>query len=76
MSSDAERQQAKMNEFMKLLPLTIELAGLPRPAHGEYFTDGQLEVRTMQLKKAFKLARGLVKEISKTEGAPTGVAGS
>ena len=35
MSTDtADRQQQKANEFLRLLPLTIELAGLPHSEHG------------------------------------------
>ncbi len=63
--SDAERQQQRLQEFMKLLPLTIELAGLPEAEHGKYFTEGQLEVRTNALRHAFKYARQLAVEISR-----------
>ena len=42
MSVDADRQQAKMKEFMSLLPLTLELAGLPKCEHGKSFSEGQL----------------------------------
>ena len=65
MSADADRQQAKINEFMKLLPLTIEIAGLPRAQQGQHFNDGQLDVRVTMLKVAYKLARQLVIDISK-----------
>ena len=65
MSADAERQQAKMKEFMSLLPLTIEIAGLPTADHGKYFTEGQLEARVGMLKTAFKQARQLVIDIAK-----------
>ncbi|HEY8504119.1 MAG TPA: hypothetical protein VIL46_06020 [Gemmataceae bacterium] len=64
-SEAAERQQAKIQEFMKLLPLTLELAGLPRAQHGEYLNEGQLEVRANQIRKAYKYARQLVIEVSK-----------
>lgn len=67
MSADADRQQAKMQEFMKLLPLTLEIAGLPKSAQGEYFTDGQFEVRVTQIRKAYKLARQLVIEVARNE---------
>ena len=56
MSADAERQQAKMKEFMSLLPLTIEIAGLPTADHGKYFTEGQLEARVGMLKTAFNIS--------------------
>ena len=51
-----ERQQAKLREFMSLLPLTIELAGLPHSEAGRYYNDGQLEVRATALRTAFKVA--------------------
>jgi hypothetical protein len=60
-----DRQQAKLREFMSLLPLTIELAGLPHAEIGRYFNDGQMEVRVTAIKNAFKLARQLLIDISK-----------
>ncbi|VTS01232.1 hypothetical protein [Tuwongella immobilis] len=65
MSSDAERQQAKMQEFMRLLPLTLDLAGLPRCEVGKQFTEEQMEFRLNSIRIAYKLARKLVIEISK-----------
>ena len=64
MSTDAERQQAKLKEFMSILPLTIELAGLARSEPGKFFTDGQMEVRVTMLRTAFKQAKLLLREIS------------
>lgn len=58
-----EQRQARMKEFMTLLPLTIELAGLPKAQLGTIFTEGQLEVRVLNIRAAYKLARTLVKEI-------------
>jgi hypothetical protein len=66
MSTDpSSMQQAKMREFMSILPLTLELAGLPRAEGGRYFTDGQMEVRVSAIRNAFKLSRQLLIEISK-----------
>lgn len=65
MSADIDRQQAKMKEFMSLLPLTLELAGLTRGEPGRPFTDGQMEVRVMTIKNAYKLARQMVIDISR-----------
>lgn len=64
-NESGDRQQAKLREFMSLLPLTIELAGLPRSEVGRYFNDGQLEVRVNALKTAYKMARQLLIDISK-----------
>jgi hypothetical protein len=66
MSTDpANMQQAKMREFMSLLPLTLELAGLPKAEPGRYFTEGQMEVRINAIRNAFKLARQILIDVSK-----------
>ncbi len=67
MSTDAggDRQQAKLREFMSLLPLTLELAGLPRAEPGKHFTEGQMEVRVNTVRNAFKMARQLLIDVSK-----------
>jgi hypothetical protein len=68
MSTDAgaDRAQLKQREFMQLLPLTLAIAGLPESEHGKYFNEGQLEVRSNELKLAFKFARQLVIDLSKS----------
>jgi hypothetical protein len=65
MSPDADRQQAKMKEFMSLLPLTAELAGLARAEPGKVFTEGQMEARAMAIKTAYKQARQIVIDIAR-----------
>jgi hypothetical protein len=60
-----DRQQQKVTEFMRLLPLTIEIAGLARIEPGKYYTEGQMEVRVNSLRTAYKLARQLVLEVAK-----------
>lgn len=67
MSTDAgaDRQQARMREFMSLLPLTLELAGLPKSELGRNFNEGQLEVRIATIRNAFRLAKQLVLEVSR-----------
>jgi len=59
-------RQARMTEFMKLLPLTLELAGLPRSAVDRLYTSDQIEARVMSVRAAYKLARNLLKEIGET----------
>ncbi|MCI0702548.1 MAG: hypothetical protein L0241_15805 [Planctomycetia bacterium] len=56
-------KQSRMTEFMKLLPLTLELAGLPKAEHGRAFTADQIEGRALSIRAAYKAARALVKEI-------------
>lgn len=58
-----EMKQARMTEFMKLLPLTLELAGLPKAEGGRLFSSDQIEARIMTVRSAYKLARSLLKEI-------------
>jgi hypothetical protein len=60
-----DRQQQKVREFMQLLPLTLEIAGLARGEPGHYFTEGQLEVRATNIRNAYKLARQVILEVAK-----------
>jgi hypothetical protein len=60
-----DRQQQKVSEFLKLLPLTLELAGLPRAETGKILTEGQLESRAISVRAAYKMARQLVIDLSK-----------
>ena len=58
-----EVKQSRMTEFLKLLPLTIELAGLPKGAAGVPFSSDQIEGRAMTIRTAYKAARNLIKDI-------------
>lgn len=62
---NAAMQQAKMREFLGLLPLTLEIAGLPKSETGKYFNEGLLEIRANEIKKAYKVARQLVIELTR-----------
>lgn len=61
-----EVRQARMTEFMKLLPLTLELAGLPRTNETRLTTSDQIEARVMSVRAAYKQARSLLKEIGES----------
>ena len=61
-----EVRQQRMKEFLSMLPLTLELAGLPKCAPGTLFNDGQMEVRVTVIRNAYKLARQLVKDMGET----------
>jgi hypothetical protein len=61
-SSEVRNQRIK--EFLQFLPLTIELAGLPKCEHGKLFTPDQLELRATNIRNAYKLARQLLREVS------------
>ena len=67
MSSElnVDRQQQKVSEFMRLLPLTLEIAGLPKAEAGRHFNDGQMEVCANTLKMAYKFARQIVLDVAK-----------
>ncbi len=60
-----DRQQQKVSEFLRLLPLTIEIAGLPQAELNKNFNEGQMEVRANNLRVAYKLARQLVLDVAK-----------
>ena len=64
-----ELKQSRMTEFMKLLPLTLELAGLAKADPARPFTADQIEGRVMSVRTAFKAARALLKEIGETGAA-------
>ena len=59
-----DRQQQKINEFMRLLPLTLEIAGLPHAEAGRHFNEGQMEVRATTLRLAYKFARQMVLDVA------------
>lgn len=65
MSPETERQQQKAKEFMSLLPLTIEIAGLTPAAPGQLFTESQLEARATSIRLAYKTARQIIMDIAK-----------
>jgi hypothetical protein len=67
MSSEVsvDRQQQKVSEFMRLLPLTLEIAGLPHSEPGRHFNEGQMEVRAATLKTAYKFARQVILDVAK-----------
>jgi hypothetical protein len=60
-----DRQQQKINEFLRLLPLTVAIAGLPPSEAGRHYNEGQLEVRGTTLRLAYKIARQVILEVAK-----------
>lgn len=60
-----DRQQQRINEFLRLLPLTLEIAGLPKSEQGRYLNEGQMELRANSIKQAYKMARQLVVDVAK-----------
>lgn len=64
-TESAAQAQQKQREFMSLLPLTREIAGLASVETGKYFNEGQMDARMHALMNAYKVARQLMMEISK-----------
>lgn len=62
MAVDEETLRRKYREFLELMPLTINIAGLPSSESPFNFTADQMEVRVSTLATAFKLARQLARE--------------
>jgi len=61
-----ELRQQRMKEFMSLLPLTLDLAGLPEAQPDQIFNAGQMESRVLSIRAAYKLARAVLKEVGDT----------
>lgn len=60
-----DRQQQKINEFLRLLPLTLAIAGLPESDSARHYNEDQMEVRGRTLRLAYKAARQVILEIAK-----------
>jgi hypothetical protein len=60
-----DRQQQKVQEFLRLLPLTLAVAGLPESDHGKHLTEGQMDARATSIKSAYKIARQIILDIAK-----------
>lgn len=55
--------QRRYKEFLDLMPLTLNLAGLPPSESGKYYNEEQIETRIYAVRHAYKLARQLAKDI-------------
>ena len=64
-NTDRDRQQQKVTEFLRLLPLTLAIAGLPEAEAGKHFNEGQMEARATTLRTAYKAARQLILDIAR-----------
>ena len=58
-----EVRQQRMKEFMSLLPLTLELAGLTKCHPDRLFSNDQLEARAITIRSSYKVARTIVREV-------------
>ena len=60
-----DRQQQKAQEFMRLLPLTLAVAGLPPAESGRHLNEGQMEARATSIRTAYKIARQIILDVAK-----------
>jgi hypothetical protein len=65
-----DRQQLEMRNFMSLLPLTVEIAGLPSTEPGRFLNEGQMEVRATSLRNAYKVAKKVMRDVAKEAMQP------
>ena len=56
-------KQARIKEFLAVLPVTLAIAGLPDCHPDRLFTADQMEARLLSLRTAYKLARGYLREV-------------
>jgi hypothetical protein len=60
-----DRQQQKVQEFLRLLPLTLAVAGLAEANPGQHFTEGQMDARASTIRMAYKVARQIILDVAK-----------
>jgi hypothetical protein len=60
-----DRQQQKVQEFLRLLPLTLAVAGMPDAEPGRHLNEGQMEARATTIRTAYKVARQILVDIAK-----------
>jgi hypothetical protein len=65
-TENPEKQQQKAREFMSLLPLTLAVAGLPDCEPGKHYNEGQMDARATTLRTAYKIARQIISDISRS----------
>jgi hypothetical protein len=64
-TENADRQQLKVTEFMRLLPLTLAIAGLAEVEPGKRFSEDQMEARATSIRAAYKVARAVILDLVK-----------
>lgn len=62
MAVDEETVKRRYREFLDLMPLTINIAGLPTSEGAFNYNAEQMEIRANALATAFKYARQLVRD--------------
>jgi hypothetical protein len=62
--TDPQPNVQRLQQFLQLLPVTLEIAGLPHGEIGKYYNDDQMELRAQAIKKAFRHARNLSRDVA------------
>ncbi len=62
MAPDEETIKRRYREFLDLMPLTMNIAGLPVSESPYNFSAEQMEIRVHTLSLAFKFAKQLARE--------------
>jgi len=65
--ADSNQNSPAVQQFLHLLPLTLEVAGLPRGETGKYYNDDQMDLRVQAIRKAYKHVQKLAKELAATQ---------
>jgi len=65
MTPESDSKQQRVTEFMRLLPLTLAVAGLHDAQPGQHFNEGQMEARATTLRAAYKVARQIIVDLVK-----------
>jgi hypothetical protein len=60
-----DRQQVKVQEFIRLMPLTLAVAGLPVSEPGRHLNEDQMEARATSIRTAYKIARQIILDVAK-----------
>ena len=61
--ADVQEAQKRFQQFIQLLPLTLDIAGLARAEHGKYYNADQMEIRARTIEHAYAHARRIAKEM-------------
>ncbi|MBL8826315.1 MAG: hypothetical protein JNM18_04970 [Planctomycetaceae bacterium] len=64
-TTDEEQLKRRYREFMDLLPLTIQLAGLGPNTGPRALTPEQMEARASTIMNAYKVAKQTIREVIK-----------
>lgn len=62
MAADEDALRRRYKEFLDLLPLTMNIAGLPQSVGAINYSNDQMEVRANTLLAAFKIARQITRD--------------